>query len=267
MPVHDWSRVEHGIFHDFHHAWIAEIRKTLNKGVLPPDYYALSEQYAGSWGPDVLTLHSNGKQPSPRANGGGTVAPTVAVAPPKVRLVATTEMEHYAAKQKTVVIRHSSDDRVVAMIEVVSPGNKSSRHGLDKFVAKACDCLQRGIHLLIIDLLPTTPRDPQGVHGTIWSEIEGGDYVAPADKPLTLVSYSADSLKTAYIEPIAVGDILCAMPLFGRGILRACPARSHLPRGVVRRPAAMEGRIGMKEKTPTRRRGLRLSPCSLTPSP
>ena len=58
-------------------------------------------------------------------------------------------------------------------------------YGLDKFVAKACDCLQRGIHLLIIDLLPTTPRDPQGVHGTIWSEIEGGDYVAPADKPLT----------------------------------------------------------------------------------
>lgn len=23
MPIHDWTRVEAGIFHDFHHAWIA----------------------------------------------------------------------------------------------------------------------------------------------------------------------------------------------------------------------------------------------------
>ena len=153
MPIHDWSRVDHGIFHDFHSAWIAEIRKALNKGVLPSDYYALSEQFAGELGAGRLTLHTNGKQGTPAANGGGA-AIAVAVSPPKVRLVATTGMEYYAAKQKTIAIRHSSDDRVVAMIEVVSPGNKASRHGLEKFVAKACDCLERGVHLLIIDVLP-----------------------------------------------------------------------------------------------------------------
>ncbi len=27
MPVHDWTRVEAGIFHDFHHAWIEEIKR------------------------------------------------------------------------------------------------------------------------------------------------------------------------------------------------------------------------------------------------
>jgi hypothetical protein len=46
MPIHDWTRVEAGIFHDFHHGWIEEIKRTLNAGLLPDDYYALAEQHA-----------------------------------------------------------------------------------------------------------------------------------------------------------------------------------------------------------------------------
>src|SRR4051794_37951305 len=40
MPLHDWTRVEAGIFHDFHNAWVVELRTALNGGLLPPDYYA-----------------------------------------------------------------------------------------------------------------------------------------------------------------------------------------------------------------------------------
>lgn len=39
MPIHDWSHVEAGIFHDFHHAWIEEIKRSLNTGLLPDDFY------------------------------------------------------------------------------------------------------------------------------------------------------------------------------------------------------------------------------------
>jgi len=60
MPIHDWTRVGAGIFHDFHHAWIEELKRSLNRGVLPPDYYALAEQFAAGFGPDVLTLQGNG---------------------------------------------------------------------------------------------------------------------------------------------------------------------------------------------------------------
>src|SRR5207244_11703001 len=60
MAVHDWTRVEAGIFHDFHHAWIEEIKRALNNGVLPDDYYALAEQFAAGLGPDVLTLQGSG---------------------------------------------------------------------------------------------------------------------------------------------------------------------------------------------------------------
>jgi hypothetical protein len=56
MPVHDWSRVAAGIFHHLHHSWIEEIQRALNSGLLPDTYYALAEQRAAGYGPDVLTL-------------------------------------------------------------------------------------------------------------------------------------------------------------------------------------------------------------------
>ena len=46
MPIHDWTRVEAGIFHHFHHRWITSISDTLNAGMLPAEYYALAEQEA-----------------------------------------------------------------------------------------------------------------------------------------------------------------------------------------------------------------------------
>jgi hypothetical protein len=63
MPVHDWTRVTAGIFHDFHHEWISAIKRALNSGLLPPGYYALAEQIAGGMGPDVLTLELPNKGP------------------------------------------------------------------------------------------------------------------------------------------------------------------------------------------------------------
>jgi hypothetical protein len=58
MPIHDWPRVDAGIFHDFHHAWIEQIKRLLNSGVLPPDHYAMAEKHTAHFGPDVLTLQS-----------------------------------------------------------------------------------------------------------------------------------------------------------------------------------------------------------------
>ncbi len=213
MPVHDWSRVGPGIFHDFHNAWIVEIRTALNDGLLPPDYYALSEQIVGDSTPDVLTLQAvDSDGHAPNKPGGASTA--VATAPPRVRFTATTEMDEYVLKQKSLVIRHSSDDRIVALVEILSQGNKASRHALRAFVEKAAAALRRGFHLLLVDIQPAGPRDPQGIHGVLWSEIADDAFKAPWDKPLTLASYSAGRPITAYIEPIAVGDGIPKMPLF-----------------------------------------------------
>jgi Protein of unknown function (DUF4058) len=218
MPVHDWTRVPAGIFHHFHQQWMAAISNALNEGRLPPGYYALAEQIAGDIGPDVLTLEievPNGGDRSPNVlpdetpNGGA-----VSVAEPKARFKAETEMDWYASKQNTLVIHHSSGDEIVALIEIVSSGNKSSRHALRSFVDKAASALYRGYHLLILDIYPPGPRDPNGIHGAIWEEIADASFLLPPDKPLTLVSYSAGPKKRAFIEPTAVGDLLVDMPLF-----------------------------------------------------
>ena len=56
MPIHDWTKVEAGIFHDFHHKWISQIKRPLNRVLYGSDYFALAEQITGGFGPDVLTL-------------------------------------------------------------------------------------------------------------------------------------------------------------------------------------------------------------------
>jgi hypothetical protein len=37
MPVHDWTRVDAGLFHDFHQGWTVALRNALNAGMLPSD--------------------------------------------------------------------------------------------------------------------------------------------------------------------------------------------------------------------------------------
>jgi hypothetical protein len=214
MPIHDWTRVDPGIFHDFHHTWITEIRRVLNRGLLPPEYYALAEQIAGGLGPDVLALQrpapANGS-PSPREPSGGIA---LAESPPRVEFRRRSEMDQYAAKAKAVVIRHKSGHDVIAVVEIVSPGNKNSRHGLRALVDKAVEFLRAGIHLLVIDLFPPSVRDPQGIHKAIWDEIEDQPFELPADKPLTLAAYSGGPCPEMFVQPVAVGQSLPDMPLF-----------------------------------------------------
>ncbi|MCX7422659.1 MAG: DUF4058 family protein [Planctomycetia bacterium] len=213
MRVHDWSRVDDGTFHHFHHSWIEEIQRALNGGLLPPWLYALAEQQASEFGPDVLALEIPDASGIGFDNRGGT---GLLVAPPKVKMTAQGSPTFYTRKQKSVAVHHASDDRIVAIIEVISPGNKSSQKRLDSLVRKACSLLHREIHLMILDLHRPTNFAPEGIHGAIWDAMDESEYQQPTDKPLTLVSYEADRILgvTAYIEPLAVGDTLPEMPLY-----------------------------------------------------
>ena len=56
MPIHDWTRVDSGLFHAFHQGWIVALCNALNTGTLPADYFALAEQSIRGPIPDVLTL-------------------------------------------------------------------------------------------------------------------------------------------------------------------------------------------------------------------
>ena len=222
MPIHDWTRVPPGIYHDFHGGWIYAIRGALNSGVLPKGYYALAEQVTRTFGPDVLTLHNpagngslngttNGESHDSASDSGGAAVATAlskAQIETKARRIGPPANRHLS-------IRHVSDHQMVAMIELVSPGNKASAAEFDSFVGKARAALNEGIHLMVIDPFPPTKRDPNGVHAAIWDAMTGQPFAPPAGKPLTLVSYfSSDDEITAHVDPIAVGDLLPDKSLF-----------------------------------------------------
>lgn len=207
MPIHDWSRVDAGIFHDFHQAWTIELRNALNGGALPSGYFAMAEQIISGPVPDVVTLQQRTK---PGGAGGGLA---VAETPPRARYVTAAQPDLYARKANRIAIKHVLG-RVVAVIEIVSPGNKGSRHAIRAFVAKAEELIWQGINLLIVDLFPPSPRDPQGIHKSIWDEIREEPFELPADKPLTVASYFAGAPVTAYVEPVGVGDPLPDSPIF-----------------------------------------------------
>jgi hypothetical protein len=173
MPVHDWTRVDPGLFHDFHQSWTVALRSALNTGALPPDYFALIEPRPRGPMQDGLTLKAN-----------------------------------------RLTVRSRQMD-LVAVIEIVSPGNKGSRSEFRTLVAKCAELIRRGVHLLVIDLFPPGLRDPQGIHKAVWDEFAEADFALPPDKPLTLAAYAPEPAQTAaYLECIAVGDVQPDMPLF-----------------------------------------------------
>ena len=206
MPIHDWTRLEPGDFHDFHQGWVVRICNALNGGLLPPEYMAMAEQVTGRPIPDVVTLHAR----TPKDDPGGIA---VATAPPTARVIAKFEKINYAKRADRVVIRHGRG-KVVAIIEIVSPGNKDSRNAIRTFVEKAADILNQGVNLLVVDLFPPTPRDPQGIHKAIWDEFGDEPFEAPPGKPLTVASYIGGDLPTAYVESVGVGDPLPSLPIF-----------------------------------------------------
>ncbi len=211
MPVHDWTRVDTGAFHDFHNVWIALLRIALNSGLLPPGFYAMSEQHGGKYIADVLTLHEPAATgPPARVLSGGA---SVAEAPPKVRRQLSLSPAA-RSRRKTLTIRHVSGHRIVALLEIVSPANKDRKDHVAELVDKMEDAVSHGIHLLVIDLFPPGKHDPLGLHGAFWQRMGDEPEGPPADEPLTLASYVADTPLRAYLEYISVGSAVPNMPLF-----------------------------------------------------
>jgi hypothetical protein len=216
MPIHDWTCVPAGIFHDFHHEWISEIKRALNRILSGTDYYALAEQVAGGFGPDVLTLQrpAVGPRPSKRPAARPRSGEALAMAPPKARFHIAEVPKWYANRKKAVVVRHVSEHRPVAVLEIVSPGNKDSRTSLVDFVDKTRNLLAAGVHVSLVDLFPPTRRDPQGIHPEVWGEDEGHEYRFDPAKPLTCAAYVGGGRAQAFVEPVGVGDDLPDLPVF-----------------------------------------------------
>ena len=210
MPIHDWTRVDAGLFHAFHFQWISALCNTLNAGGTTIGLLRAPrtiDQRADSGCPYA---RARGERPQPDR---GTPALAVATVPPRARLIRQAEDRIYVRKANRVAVRHRHG-QIVAVVEIVSPGNKASRLELRNFVEKSADPIMQGVHLLVVDLFPPSKRDPYGIHKAIWDEFQEEDLELPPGKPLTLASYDAGPPPIAYAEFVSVGDALPPMPIF-----------------------------------------------------
>jgi hypothetical protein len=146
MPLHHWPnpRVP---WRSFHNHWIVRLVEYLNQGILPPGFQARPTEFIVGIEPDLLLLQ---EADHPAPNGPRLAlseATTTAVLPPPAEL--------------PIVGIYSAYDtsRLVAVIEIVSPGNKDRPEAVQSFVEKAIFLLQDGVHIMVIDVI-SLPQQP-----------------------------------------------------------------------------------------------------------
>src|SRR5262249_23189180 len=151
MPIHDWTRVLDGSFHAFHYQWGSRLVAALNGGLLPPGYSAMAEQIATRMQTDVLTLHRTNPGATALTNGPGGVA--IADVPPRARLRLRPDPQRrprqLKRRPKSVVVRHKSDHRIVAVIEIVSPANKDRRDSVRVLASKVVQFIESNVSALV----------------------------------------------------------------------------------------------------------------------
>ena len=242
VPLHDWTRVSAGKWHDMHLTWTGALKTQLNSGGLPDPFFALAEPATGfQIGGDEEGDGSNGEEPpfvrrepdvlaavgretfASRAGSNGHAGPRfdrptggveLAEAPDRFRMV---EPFHPPPVRRRITARHPDGDRVVAIIEFASPGNRDAAAKVAHFSETLAAALQAGIHAVLIDPFPPTGPAPDGLHGAVAAQFGNAHRVDPT-RPLTFVGYRTTTdprvMPTAFVEPCAVGEPPPTVPLF-----------------------------------------------------
>ncbi|MBY0229556.1 MAG: DUF4058 family protein [Gemmataceae bacterium] len=203
MPLHDWSEVEAGVFHDFHFEWVRALKRTLNAGLLPKGYFAMAEQISGGLGPDVLTLRKRD------AEQGGTATLR--------RPQPTSEMSRSLLRRRRgnrIIVRHVTGHQPVAVVEVVSPSNKERALEVQAFISKVEDFLRAEVHVMVLDVFAPGRHDPRGLHAAVWRRLFSRSCEVPDGARRTMASYESDDPIRAYARHPALGEALPDLPLF-----------------------------------------------------
>ena len=205
MLIHDWTRVDAGVWHDFHLGWSVEIKRVLNGGLLPVAYYAQVKPQASRHAADIFAPERPSGKGNRSDDDDGVML--TAVTPPRLNVERRADaVAAYAAKRRTIAVRHSNGDRTVALIEIVSPGNKDRATAVEAFVAKAAAATEAGINLVVVDLFP--PRRADGSLGLVGQVAEAAGF-----EPLAAVEG----------RPLWVAGIDAGRP--GRAVRRAAGRR------------------------------------------
>jgi hypothetical protein len=167
----------------FHVNWAGAIADTLNETLLPEGYFA--EEHA-QIGPrveiDVATFAN--ADPSGRQPGGTVTLSSRVWSPPAPTLVVPAA---FADAFEVLIFESAGGSRLVAAIELISPGNKDRAIHRNAFAVKIASYLCRGISVIVIDIV-TSRRE--NLHNPIMELLGHGpaSQLGP-EMPLYAVAY------------------------------------------------------------------------------
>lgn len=206
MPLRDHFRPpldKKTSWEGFHGSWPAAIVMALNRK-LPPRYLAEPCIHLGV-SMEIDVTASDEEMPAPSPSGFDTGAGGVATDPP----------DQYAYEVR--VFDTWRDRRLVAAVEIVSPGNKDRPESRRAFVTKCAALLQQRVSVVIVDLVTTRQFN---LYGDLLESIGQADpALAPEPPPL----YAAACRWTrrdeawhfeSWLHPLALGQPLPTLPLW-----------------------------------------------------
>ncbi len=210
-PRHDWE--------SFHARWAVALSDMLN-GLLPPRYLAEVQIHIGrqveadvaefELTPSIYGQEGNGSQ-------GGVAVGVQKWAPPAA--VQTVDIL-FPDDIEVQVFDMRESKRLVGVIELVSPGNKDRPEARRTFAAKCVAYLQRGIGLILVDIV--TIRGDNLHHGVLELLGQAERSVLPVDTALYAAAYrpahrGEKSQLDLWPTALALGERLPLLPLALRG--------------------------------------------------
>ena len=197
----------------FHSSWATRLADALTERWLPPNYIAEERTHFGpSIEIDVATFERQATATA-EANGG------VATVGPKVWAPPAADGSFAAVFPDTFEVRVLCTDtgpKLVAAIELISPGNKDRASERRAFAIKCASYLYQGISVIIVDIVNNRRAN---LHNEILELMNGGDSLRlAAEANLYTVAYQPlrrdkEDVIDVWRSPLALGQPLPTLPL------------------------------------------------------
>ncbi|HTU89074.1 MAG TPA: DUF4058 family protein [Gemmataceae bacterium] len=196
----------------FHSSWATRLADALTERWLPPNYIA--EEHA-HFGPSIeIDVATFERETTSAAEGGG-----VATVGPKVWAPPAADGSFAAVFPDTFEVRVLCTDtgpKLVAAIELVSPGNKDRASERRAFAIKCGSYLYQGISVIIVDIVTNRRAN---LHNEILQLMDGADSLRlSAESSLYAVAYrplrrGKEDVIDVWRSPLALGRPLPTLSL------------------------------------------------------
>jgi Protein of unknown function (DUF4058) len=196
----------------FHVNWAGAIADALNESLLPEGYFAEEHAQLGPW-VEIDVASFTDSEPSGRVVVGTTAVPSRVWAPPAPAMVVPAAFPDVF---EVLVFESEGGARLVAAIELVSPGNKDRTTQRQAFAIKCASYLCRGIGLIVIDIVTSRRAN---LHNEIMQVLGHGEaFAMPPATALYGVAYrpivrDAQEQIEVWPSPLEVGQSLPVLPL------------------------------------------------------